>query len=146
MTTVHLTNGKAIEDKSQRDKAVFVDLNMDIHDGGANISMGQRQLICLARALIRKKRIIILDEATAAIDLQTSEKVKNILGNLKCTILVVAHRLESIIDYDTVVVMNGGRIEEVGRPCDLLKKSRGAFRALCQASGSFEHLERMSRI
>ena len=108
----------------------FVSLDDEVSDGGSNLSVGQRQLICLARALVQNSRILLLDEATASVDYETDKKiqqaiVKNFNNNgdktkSKSTIISIAHRLNTIMDYDTVVVMDNGVVAECDNPYTLL--------------------------
>uniref|UniRef100_A0A8C6DPK2 Uncharacterized protein n=1 Tax=Moschus moschiferus TaxID=68415 RepID=A0A8C6DPK2_MOSMO len=100
----------------------------EISEGGENLSVGQRQLVCLARALLRKTKILILDEATASIDFETDNLVQTTIRKefSDCTILTIAHRLHSIIDSDRVLVLDSGRITEFETPHNLIHK-RGLF-------------------
>uniref|UniRef100_A0A452EJ78 Multidrug resistance-associated protein 1-like n=1 Tax=Capra hircus TaxID=9925 RepID=A0A452EJ78_CAPHI len=100
----------------------------EISEGGENLSVGQRQLVCLARALLRKTKILILDEATASIDFETDNLVQTTIRKefSDCTILTIAHRLHSIIDSDRVLVLDSGRIIEFETPQNLIHK-RGLF-------------------
>uniref|UniRef100_A0AC11DHG0 Uncharacterized protein n=1 Tax=Ovis aries TaxID=9940 RepID=A0AC11DHG0_SHEEP len=100
----------------------------EISEGGENLSVGQRQLVCLARALLRKTKILILDEATASIDFETDNLVQTTIRKefSDCTILTIAHRLHSIIDSDRVLVLDSGRITEFETPQNLIHK-RGLF-------------------
>uniref|UniRef100_A0A914QLX8 ABC transporter domain-containing protein n=1 Tax=Panagrolaimus davidi TaxID=227884 RepID=A0A914QLX8_9BILA len=108
-------------------------LNHEISEGGGNLSVGQRQLICLARAILRKKtKILILDEATAAVDIETDHLIQESIRTLfsKCTILTIAHRLNTIMDYDKVLVMDFGEIKEFDSPQKLLSKKDSLFYSL----------------
>ena len=113
-------------------------------DAGANFSQGQRQLLCLARALLRRSRILIVDEATASIDHASDALVQAVLSSLDATIITVAHRLVTVADHDRIVVLDRGAIVEQGAPWTLLRNPAGAFRAMCETSGEFEQLVHMS--
>ncbi|TPP55792.1 Cystic fibrosis transmembrane conductance regulator [Fasciola gigantica] len=109
-------------------------LDMIISESGSNISMGQRQLICLARALLRRTRILVLDEATAAMDPITDGLIQTTIRTSfsHCTVVTIAHRLNTILDYDRVIVLHAGRIVEVGNPRELLQNIDGSFYALAK--------------
>ncbi|KAL2062648.1 hypothetical protein VTL71DRAFT_5720 [Oculimacula yallundae] len=96
------------------------------------LSHGQRQLFCLARAMLRSSKILIIDEATASVDLQTDELMQRIIAEefKKCTVIAVAHRLQTIRDYDRIAVFGDGRIVEYGEPDVLLENEGSRFRAL----------------
>jgi ABC-type multidrug transport system fused ATPase/permease subunit len=99
-------------------------LRSEVYEGGSNFSAGERQLICLARALLRKSKVIILDEATASVDAETDYLVQQTIRN-ECkgaTLLVIAHRLGTIGDSDLIMVIENGRLVEVGKPQQLLKR------------------------
>ncbi|KAJ3653136.1 hypothetical protein Zmor_019047 [Zophobas morio] len=100
-----------------------------VDEGGTNFSVGQKQLLCLSRAILKKTKIFVLDEATANVDLQTDEAIQaTIREKFKdCTILVIAHRLETVMDSDKVLVMDDGRVVEFGKPEELLINHRGIF-------------------
>lgn len=97
-------------------------LNTTVHEGGFNFSSGQRQLLCLARALLRKSKVIVLDEATAAIDVQTDYAIQRAIREefRDSTVLVIAHRLGTVIDSDYILALRGGRLAEFGAPTELL--------------------------
>lgn len=115
-----------------------------IVDAGANFSQGQRQLLCLARALLRQSRILIVDEATASIDHASDTLVQAVLSGLDATVLTVAHRLATIADHDRIVVLDRGAIIEQGAPWVLLRNPHSAFRAMCETSGELERLVHIS--
>jgi len=112
-------------------------LQHEVAEGGENLSVGQRQLICLARALLRKTKILVLDEATAAVDLETDDLIQSTIRteSLGCTIITIAHRLNTVLDYDRILVLKEGTIAEMDSPQNLMKKEGGLFRAMCQDSG-----------
>ncbi|XP_074103395.1 multidrug-Resistance like Protein 1 isoform X2 [Cotesia typhae] len=108
-----------------------------VSEGGDNLSVGQRQLICLARALLRKTKILILDEATAAVDLETDDLIQRTIREefKDCTVLTIAHRLNTILDSDRVIVLDKGVITEFDKPENLLQKPTSAFYSMAKDSG-----------
>ncbi|KAF4015618.1 hypothetical protein G4228_006964 [Cervus hanglu yarkandensis] len=111
-------------------------LHYECADQGNNLSVGQKQLLCLARALLRKTQILILDEATAAVDPGTERQMQAALGSwfAQCTVLLIAHRLRSVLDCARVLVMDEGQVAESGSPAQLLAQ-KGLFYRLAQESG-----------
>lgn len=105
-------------------------LNTDIKEGGANLSMGQRQLLCLARALLKNTRILLLDEATASVDYETDNLIQQTLHDdfAHCTVVTIAHRIHTVIDADRIMVMEQGRIVEFDAPKVLLATAGSIFR------------------
>ena len=104
-------------------------LNRKIEQGGSNLSVGEKQLICIARAILRKTKIVVMDEATANIDMKTEEKIQKALQLVlnNSTVITVAHRIKTIIDYDKILVLNNGKIEEFDTPKNLLKNEKSLF-------------------
>lgn len=132
---------------------------LQISEGGENVSVGQRQLICLARALLRKTKVLILDEATAAVDLETDDLIQSTIRKefAGCTVLTIAHRyvcsntnvvslnkrdsihkvfiyyrLNTILDYDKIIVMDKGKIVEFDSPSALLKDTNSIFYSMAK--------------
>uniref|UniRef100_A0A8C2FK18 Uncharacterized protein n=1 Tax=Cyprinus carpio TaxID=7962 RepID=A0A8C2FK18_CYPCA len=112
-------------------------LQHEVSEGGENLSVGQRQLLCLARALLRKSRILILDEATAAVDLETDDLIQNTIRTefSHCTVLTIAHRLNTILDSSRVMVLDSGKIVEFDSPSVLLNNKQGHFYAMAKDAG-----------
>ncbi|ROT43088.1 ATP-binding cassette transporter protein [Sodiomyces alkalinus F11] len=111
-------------------------LDSAVEEDGLNFSLGQRQLMALARALVRGSRIIVCDEATSSVDMETDDKIQNTIatGFRGRTLLCIAHRLRTIIGYDRICVMDAGRIAELGTPLELWHREGGIFRGMCDRS------------
>ncbi|XP_070536030.1 ATP-binding cassette sub-family C member 9-like [Ptychodera flava] len=107
-------------------------LDAEISDEGENFSVGQRQLFCLARAFLRKSRILIMDEATASVDMKTDAILRNVIQTAFAdrTVLTIAHRIASIMDSDMVLVLSDGKIMEYDTPENLLKNPDSLFTSL----------------
>ncbi|EYC24800.1 hypothetical protein Y032_0013g2114 [Ancylostoma ceylanicum] len=108
-----------------------------ISEGGENLSVGQRQLLCLARALLRRPRILVLDEAAAAVDAETDSLLQRTIREqfADCTVLTIAHRLNTVMDCDRLLVLEAGRIVEFDSPRVLLAKQDGLFRSMAKDAG-----------
>lgn len=111
-----------------------------VSEGGANFSVGQRQLICLSRAILRNNKILVLDEATANVDPQTDALIQHTIRDKfrKCTVLTVAHRLHTVMDSDRIMVMEAGSIREFDHPHTLLQNENGLLRDMVEATGADE--------
>lgn len=112
-------------------------LDTQVQEGGSNYSVGERQLLNIAAALLSQPRVLVLDEATASIDYETDAFVQQMLRTrfINTTLITVAHRLNTIMDYDVILVMDGGRAAEMGPPKDLLLKEESLFSQLVDATG-----------
>jgi len=112
-------------------------LNAQVEQLGSNYSLGTQQLICLARAMLNRSKILLLDEATAALDSETNDKVNQVLRTYFAdrTIFTIAHRLDTIIDSDRILVMNEGVVVEFDPPDVLLDNPQSIFYELCQNAG-----------
>lgn len=112
-------------------------LNHEIVENGENLSVGQRQLVCLARALLRKTKILILDEATAAVDLETDDLIQATIRKefAHCTIITIAHRLNTVMDYDRILVLDNGTIAEFASPSVLLQNKSSIFYLMAKDAG-----------
>ncbi|GBB99870.1 hypothetical protein RclHR1_03660017 [Rhizophagus clarus] len=122
---------------------VFKDLDTPINEGGKNLSQGQRQLLCLARALLRRSKIILMDEATASIDFAMDDRIQKMIRRefVDCTVLCIAHRLRTVIDYDRILVLDQGNIIEFDSPYNLISDPNSSFYKMCQNSGEFDILK-----
>jgi ABC-type multidrug transport system fused ATPase/permease subunit len=128
------------ENTDSQDSEEFVAnlvLNMAIEANGANLSQGQRQLVCIARALISKPKILLMDEATANIDEKTDSLIQEIIKTefTGSTVITIAHRLNTIIQYDKIFFLKKGQMVETGSPWDLINDEKGRFRELVMENG-----------
>ncbi|KAG8816885.1 hypothetical protein FRC17_000158 [Serendipita sp. 399] len=131
-----------LEDRPSR-----IDLNTEVTARGANFSQGQRQLISMARALLRQSSIVILDEATSSIDFQTDAKIQAAVREefKNSCLLTIAHRIRTVIDYDRLLILDKGNVVEFDTPLNLIQKEGGLFRDMCLKSGMFSELEKMAK-
>ncbi|CAE6385646.1 unnamed protein product [Rhizoctonia solani] len=124
-----------------------IGLDSGVSAGGSNFSLGQRQILALARAIVRRSKVLILDEATAAIDHNADAAIQSsIRTDLHgMTLIIVAHRLQTICDADKIMVLDAGKIIEFDSPIALLQKESGAFKSLVDESGDRDHLYAMAK-
>ncbi|KLT42676.1 P-loop containing nucleoside triphosphate hydrolase protein [Cutaneotrichosporon oleaginosum] len=125
----------------------FANLDTFVAAEGANFSHGQRQLLCLARALLKKSRVLVMDEATSSVDFEMDAKITQTIRECfaDTTMLVIAHRLATIVAYDRVLVLDRGRVLEYDEPLALMTRPSSAFRSLCMAQGADEY-ERLLKL
>ncbi|CAK4587383.1 unnamed protein product [Aphanomyces euteiches] len=109
-------------------------LEFEVSEKGGNVSVGQRQLLCIARALLRKSKVVVLDEATANIDLETDRLIQQMIkeGFHGVTRLIIAHRLDTILDSDRILVLDAGHVKEYDAPATLLENKDGLFAQLAK--------------
>lgn len=136
----------SVTDRHKRRTIPFYDLSNQVTEGGGNLSQGQRQLMCLARSLLRSPKVILLDEATASIDYNTDAQIQETIREefADTTIITIAHRLRSIIDYDMILVLDAGMVKEYAKPHTLLQTPDSIFRSMCENSGELEQLEELA--
>ncbi|EIW65942.1 hypothetical protein TREMEDRAFT_35671 [Tremella mesenterica DSM 1558] len=145
---VHLSSDDPGEEE-KRDNP-FANLDTYVAVEGANFSQGQRQLLCLARALLKRSKVLVMDEATSSVDLEMDAKITRTIKECfqGTTMLVIAHRLETIIHYDKVIVLDKGKVLEYGKPSELMMDPTSSFHSLCHAQGEeeFQKLVSMTMI
>lgn len=125
----------------------FLDIESTITEGGNNLSQGQRQLMCLARSLLKSPKVILLDEATASIDYKSDALIQQTIRDefSSSTILTIAHRLRSIIDYDKILVMDAGKVVEYEDPYVLIANKESLFYSMCENSGELDILTKLAK-
>ncbi|CAG9767622.1 unnamed protein product [Ceutorhynchus assimilis] len=138
----------AVEDKEAMTKGKEY-LEKIMSEGGQNVSVGQRQMICLARAILRDNKILVMDEATANVDPQTDKLIQTTIRTkfAHCTVLTIAHRLHTVMDSDKIIVMDAGEAVEYDHPYILLQNPKGYFSELVRktGSGTATHLRRIAK-
>ncbi|KAH9167753.1 hypothetical protein AeNC1_018073, partial [Aphanomyces euteiches] len=113
-----------------------------VQENGDNYSVGERQMLCMARALLRQCRIVIMDEATAAIDHETDQNLQRVIREefASSTVLTIAHRLDTVLDNDRILVFDQGTIVQNDTPANLIQAGSGIFYNLCQEGGYLEKI------
>ncbi|KAF9531155.1 multidrug resistance-associated ABC transporter [Crepidotus variabilis] len=121
---------------------IFRDLDSKVSEAGDNFSTGEKQLLCMARAILKRSKVLVMDEATASVDYATDELIGKTIRHefAESTILTIAHRLRTVIDYDRVMLLDQGRIVEFDKPALLLDDPSSQFHSLCKATGKEEFL------
>ncbi|KAK5230671.1 hypothetical protein LTR47_007525 [Exophiala xenobiotica] len=124
---------------------IFKSLSSKISEGGLNLSQGQRQLLCLARAIVSRPKIMVLDEATSAVDMQTDALIQRSIREefTDSTLIVIAHRLSTIVDFDRILVLGEGKVLEYDEPRNLMAKEGGVFKDMVEMSGERAELEKI---
>ncbi|QRW10315.1 ABC transporter [Ceratobasidium sp. AG-Ba] len=117
-------------------------LETNVSEGGNNFSQGQRQLLSMARALLRKSNIVVMDESTASVDFETDVKIQSTIREefSQSILITIAHRLRTVIDNDRILVLSAGKVVEFDTPANLLKKEQGVFHEMCKKSGDYDQL------
>ncbi|XDA80093.1 hypothetical protein R6Z07F_010084 [Ovis aries] len=115
-------------------------METELAESGSNLSVGQRQLLCLARALLRKNKILIMDEATSNVDPRTDELIRKIIHGtfVQCTVVTITNRLSSVVDSDRIMVLDSGKLEEYDKPHVLLHNKNSLFYKMVQQLGETE--------
>ncbi|KAL7746806.1 Transporter of the ATP-binding cassette (ABC) [Sorochytrium milnesiophthora] len=141
---VHLNQEETDQASSSDDTDAPPNISLDspVSEGGANLSVGQRQLLTLARALLRRSKVIVMDESTANVSHDLDAKIQETIRSefTSSTILCIAHRLRTVIDFDRILVLDHGEVREFDSPRNLLKNKEGIFYTMCAESGEFNHL------
>ncbi|KAI9094069.1 ABC transporter type 1, transmembrane domain-containing protein [Phlyctochytrium arcticum] len=148
----HRGSNASIASSSRGNSGSGISIRLDtvVSEGGSNFSQGQRQLLCLARALLRSCKVIVLDEATASVDHSTDAKIQETIRTefRGATLLCVAHRLRTVADYDKILVLAAGQVVEFGSPLGLMSKSPSpdaVFQAMCNETGEYSNLLDMAQ-
>lgn len=130
---------KALEDVELKEAVedLTAGLNSKMSEGGSNFSVGQRQLVCLARAIVRNNKVLVLDEATANVDPQTDALIQTTIRKkfAECTVLTIAHRLHTVMDSDKVLVMDAGTMVEFDHPYILLRNENSLLYGMVEKTG-----------
>jgi len=123
------------------------DLDQEVTENGDNFSLGQKQMICMARALLKESKILIMDEATANIDIQTDQTIQEMVKEhfANVTVITVAHRLQTIMDSDRVFVLDHGNMMENDTPSTLVDQTDSIFHSLVEQSGCADELRRIAK-
>jgi len=144
-TVASSTTGVPASDNNAKENTnIFLSLSSPISQAGSNLSQGQRQLLCLARAMLSRPKVLLLDEATSAVDMATDLLIQRSIREefANTTLLVIAHRLSTVADFDKVLVMRDGVAVEFGSPKELLVIEDGVFKGMVAQSGEKESLEK----
>jgi ABC-type multidrug transport system fused ATPase/permease subunit len=127
------------------DTNASLSLASPIASGGSNLSQGQKQLLCMARAILSRPKVLLLDEATSAVDMATDRLIQRSIRQefANSTLLVIAHRLSTVVDFDRILVIKDGVNAEFGTPKELLGREDGLFKEMISHSGEKDELERL---
>ncbi|TGZ81048.1 ABC transporter family protein [Ascodesmis nigricans] len=130
-----------------KNKVSSMDGQLDavLHEGGSNLSVGEKALVSLARALLTTSNILVMDEATASLDPETDAALQETMKDIGSTVVTVAHRLRTVMEYDKVVVLERGEVRECASPWELLREEGGVFYGMCEASGELESYREVAR-
>jgi ABC-type multidrug transport system fused ATPase/permease subunit len=127
-----------------QEKTHLSPLDVRVAGGGSNLSQGQRQLLCLARAMLSAPKILVLDEATSAVDTTTDKviqkSIRSDFGQGSTTMLVIAHRISTVADFDRILVLDAGKVVEFASPRVLMQLKDGIFRRMVEEDGESEYL------
>ncbi|CAG8752469.1 758_t:CDS:2, partial [Ambispora leptoticha] len=140
-------NDNKLSQNEQSQSQITWTLDAPVSENGNNYSQGQRQLIALARALVRRSKLIIMDEATASVDFKTDRMIQKTIREefSDATLLCIAHRLRTVVDYDKILVLDAGRIVEFDHPYILLQNPNSMFRGMCYRSGDLAELVEIAK-
>ena len=111
-------------------------LQREITEGGDNLSVGEKQLVCIARAMLRRSKVVVLDESTASVDYHNEEVIQKAINNVfsMSTVITIAHRIKTVVNCDRVVVVDNGEVVEFDSPKEMIKRKKGLFYELYKSS------------
>ncbi|KAK0665534.1 multidrug resistance protein ABC superfamily, partial [Cercophora samala] len=130
---------------SREEGGKFTDLSFSLAERGSNISQGQRQLVRIARAVLKASKVVILDEATASIDHDSDLEIQACIRSMEATVITIAHRLRTVIDYDRIIILDAGPVMECDHSWQLLQDKTGIFRGMCDTAVDREELFALSK-
>ncbi|VBB75705.1 Putative ATP-dependent bile acid permease [Podospora comata] len=130
---------------SSEGRGKFMDLSFTLAERGSNISQGQRQLVCIASSVLKGSKVVVLDEATASIDHESDIKIQACIRSMEATVITIAHRLRTVIDYDRILSLDAGCMKEYDHSWELLQQKNGVFRGMCDAAVDREELFALSK-
>ncbi|CEJ94449.1 hypothetical protein VHEMI09979 [[Torrubiella] hemipterigena] len=137
---IPIAESSSSDEQVATNKNIFLDLSFAVTESGGNLSQGQRQLLCLARAMLKMPKVLVMDEATASIDYNTDAKIQETIREMTGTVITIAHRLQTIVDYDKVLVLDKGELVEFAHPWELIQDEKSQFHGMCASSGNMDIL------
>lgn len=141
----HLDSSSSSVTETGSNTNASLSLKSPVSSGGSNLSQGQKQLLCIARAILSRPKVLLLDEATSAVDMATDRLIQQSIRQefSNSTLLVIAHRLSTVVDFDRILVLKDGVNAEFGTPKELLQIENGIFKEMVAHSGEKDELEKI---
>lgn len=133
-----LWNALALAHMKEKIASMPLGLDSLVHEGGSNLSVGEKALISLARALLTPSNIMVMDEATGSLDTVTDSMIQEVIRSIQSTVLIIAHRIDTVLFCDRIVVLDKGEVVETGSPAALLNDPESRFWKMCESTGEIE--------